>query len=142
MEHTQNPAIRIAMERSRYHRTTAPINIRVEQHILSLPYLPTLRSAEILLRMKIVLGNPGQHLTEPRPVGAERRVGRPHRERVVPEIDEHANPLARVPNWIFNSHIRSAQKYRDALGVPGVEMIGPRISLSGRRSDGTSCMTI
>ena len=33
---------------------------------------------------------------------------------------------------IVTGHSLSVQKYRDARVVPGVEIIGPRISLSGR----------
>ena len=64
---------------------------------------------------------------------------------VVPEIHEPADAVWGIDRRTRFGHLLGSgwipKKYRDTQGVPGVKMIGLRISLSGRQSDGL-CWTV
>ena len=80
-----------------------------------------------------------EYRPELRPVGPELGLDTPHQERVVPEVDEHPGAITSMIGRSTLGHfdpLVSPKKFRDARGVPGVVMIGPRCSLSGRWSDG------
>ena len=78
--------------------------------------------------------SPRQHRPQPRPVRAKDVVHTLHMQGEVPEVDAHPDAVPGICGLACVGHVLGSnpEKYRDARGAPGVKMIGPRVSLSGR----------